>query len=287
MASSTPAKRKRSPRKQKQPDLTFAVEVVTPEQALAWLNDHNTLNRKIREATVEAYARDMLEGRWEMTAEPLKFDRDGNLLDGQHRLHATARSGVSVTFPVARNVTAEAQRVMDTGTKRQTHDQLRLAGYSNTAMISAAGRLGWRADHGLLAPTHNKVKVTNSEVLNWVDSHSDIAEFAAMATRVRNTFDGGSIGAFLYTIWRTHHIARSAADDFWEGVITGADLAAGDPRLALRAKLTKRPTAKDTESTRRAAWAVQFVAEAWNAYRAGEDLSRIHPADATAEPEFR
>ena len=62
---------------------------VTPDMAKRWLSK-NTGNRPVKKAKVAQYARDMTEGRWEITGEAVKFAQSGRLIDGQNRLHAVA-----------------------------------------------------------------------------------------------------------------------------------------------------------------------------------------------------
>lgn len=60
---------------------------VTPRIAEAWLKK-NTKNRSIRKHLLERYASDMRSGLWKLTGEPIIFNCDGTLIDGQHRLQS-------------------------------------------------------------------------------------------------------------------------------------------------------------------------------------------------------
>ena len=58
-------------------------------------------NRKIDPATVFFYARQMADGEWMPTGQPILFDRDGKLNDAQHRLWGIVVSGATIeTFVV-------------------------------------------------------------------------------------------------------------------------------------------------------------------------------------------
>ena len=53
--------------------VTSSVTLVTPDTAERWLSkNHN--NRNVKRAVVNAYARDMAAGRWQITGEAIKFD---------------------------------------------------------------------------------------------------------------------------------------------------------------------------------------------------------------------
>jgi hypothetical protein len=69
-----------------------AIETITPKQAQVILA-HNDRNRSLASSRVTVYSGAMLAGEWRMNGETIKFNGDGTLLDGQHRLAAVVRSG--------------------------------------------------------------------------------------------------------------------------------------------------------------------------------------------------
>lgn len=83
---------------------TVTVEV-TPAKAAEWL-EKNTFNRSISAATVNKYASDMMSGAWTLNHQGIAFGDDDVLVDGQHRLMAIVKSGMTikmlVTFGAAR-----------------------------------------------------------------------------------------------------------------------------------------------------------------------------------------
>lgn len=92
--------------------------MVTPAMAKKWL-DVSRENRKISDAYVEAYARDMIAGAWVPWVSMIILGTDGAVLDGQHRLAAIAKSGISCGFVVmfndgmgksAKNIPIDGQR---------------------------------------------------------------------------------------------------------------------------------------------------------------------------------
>ena len=96
-------------------DLT--VELVTPAQARQWLADMRT-NRAIKPRLVNRYARQMMRGNWHDNGETLKFDTNGRLCDGQHRLTAQVQANVDLYYCIARNVTEKGILDIDTGGNR-------------------------------------------------------------------------------------------------------------------------------------------------------------------------
>lgn len=82
-------------------DPVFTIETVTPMKAARWLK-RNIANRRVSPKVVRNYAGDMSRGEWLLNGEAIKFDRDGNLLDGQHRLGAIVHNGKSVRLATGR-----------------------------------------------------------------------------------------------------------------------------------------------------------------------------------------
>lgn len=99
--------------------VTTEIMRVTPALARAWL-EHNEGNRQINRTHVADLARDMTDGRFRLTHQPIAFDAAGNLIDGQHRLTAIAQSGCTVELMVARytDITTAKALPVDIGKKR-------------------------------------------------------------------------------------------------------------------------------------------------------------------------
>jgi hypothetical protein len=100
---------------------------VSPALARQWLMQ-NTNNRHMREDIAHRYAKDMAEGRWQVSHQGLAFYEDGTLADGQHRLFAVTVYNKPVTFLVTRNVPRLAAQMIDQHIPRQAHDAIKIAG---------------------------------------------------------------------------------------------------------------------------------------------------------------
>lgn len=95
--------------------------MVDPDTAMIWLR-RNRHNRKVSNGTVQRYADDMLAGNWPYTHQGIAFDRYGELLDGQHRLHAIIASGCTIPMQVSVNMPPEVKRAIDQGKSRTCAD---------------------------------------------------------------------------------------------------------------------------------------------------------------------
>ena len=209
---------------------------ITPEVARDWLRFAD-VQRTLRKTRVARYAEDMRAGRWGEDITPVVFDTNGNLANGQHRLHAIAESGVAQTLWVLRGVSPAAIRQMDTGAPRNVGDQLKFAGIANYANVGAIARSVLRYDiYPDLVWTGN-ADVTNAQIVEEVSHFEGLyAEAAQAGEAVRRSLrraPTAPYGALSVLVERDS--SNSYLWDKWHtGVTTGANLAADDPRLALR-----------------------------------------------------
>ena len=108
---------------------------VSPEMAGKMLA-HNEGNRSISDNTVRAYAADMAAGRWDEYAfNPVIFDINGRLKDGQHRLAAVVKSGAVVGMWIA-DLPTDAGDMYDRGRTRTAKNVLELRGYEKELVNS-------------------------------------------------------------------------------------------------------------------------------------------------------
>lgn len=102
-------------------------ETITPQQASVMLGS-NTHNRNLKTSVVERYMRDMQAGKWMVNGESISISTEGVLLNGQHRLTACVRSGVTFRTMVVRNVSPEAFHTIDQNIPRNHADVLGISG---------------------------------------------------------------------------------------------------------------------------------------------------------------
>ena len=145
--------------------------LITPEQAEVYLAG-NTGNRPIKKTRVETYASDMLAGRWMTTPQGIMITPNGRLIDGQHRLAAVVKSGVTVemyVFEVDENV----QAYIDNGGLRTPGDVMQIGGVHNANLCASMSR-------SLII-----YEKTGISVLNGVTSTRDIQPMNSFTTAAR------------------------------------------------------------------------------------------------------
>lgn len=127
-------------------NITSRTETITPEKAREYLS-RNGRNRPIRKSQVNTLSQEMAAGRWMPNGEPIIFDEKDNLVDGQHRLSACAKSGASFTTLVVRGVSESAIDTINTGRSRSGADVLGLNGVTNSGLTAAHVR--WLVTYAL------------------------------------------------------------------------------------------------------------------------------------------
>lgn len=253
------------------PEPYAEVLTVTPELADEFLRCH-VKNRPIKDRVVAAYARDMMAGRWRMTAEAIKLNTRGELDDGRHRCLAVKLSGVPVRMMVVWNVPPEAQEVMDSGIKRSANDQLAMRGVKNASVLTAAARLALsEPGAGFVTADERITTPTNSEITAWIDNHPQIHRCAEIGkSYYKQIYLQPSVAALAWM--RLSAIDLDACSVFFHSVANMTTDGPGDPRLALARRLQYLSQERTRQN---GAMLIGLVYRAWNAWRRGKTLSKM------------
>lgn len=244
---------------------------VTPEAAEEWLT-RNAKNRTVRPKKVAQYVADMLAGRWMFTGDPIQFDTDRRLINGQHRLQAVIEAGVPQEFLVITDLPAEAQLYMDQGSKRTPGDQMRLSfpDLRDSNHVAAVASTLIKLEQGDFLSRDRLVSAP--DVVEW--SRPRLASLAVATQRMRRVRHAVRVSPALCgaVAWLSARNYPNQADRFWDTLTTGEDLAAGDPILALRNKLLHRVS---TGARWTAGEELYYMIRAWNAHIGDERLTRL------------
>lgn len=248
---------------------------VSPETAASWLT-RNTSNRPLSKSAVHQLATQIQRGEWQLTHQGIAFDEDGVLIDGQHRLAAVVKAEVPVLMTVTHGVPRTAFTVMDTGRKRTGRDTLALAGESNATHLAAALRgLHLYLNAPDSAWSGGSSVTSNDQLLAMLDQHPTIrdalAHGIALNRACRITVTAGTIGWYLTTR------ARPDIDQSpWrEGVVTGALLESGDPRLTLRNTMLSLASGKAHRRRDDSREHLLYYLKSWNAWVEGRSMKLL------------
>jgi len=149
--------------------------IVNPELAKKWLATQ-VLNRNVQKVAMLGYRADMVKGLWRFAGDPIRFDWDGHLIDGQNRLEALAGITIpnfAMPFVVQTGLEPEAQTTMDQGARRTAGQQLGLRNIPSGSIVAAGVRLMWRWESGKLFDRSitEATATTNAQVVEWVETH--------------------------------------------------------------------------------------------------------------------
>lgn len=250
---------------------TIAVE---PEQAKKWL-ERNVANRTVRPSRVREYASAMTEGRWLYTADPIRFDEDGKLIDGQHRLMAVVRSGETVHMHVVRGLARNAQDAVDTGAIRTASDALKVRGFKHGAQLAATVPIvNWLLKGGGFAATYSR-----DEIVYWMGIHAGLDDIVELAHKDRN-----QLPCQLAAYAAAYYAARQRAADpvatdqfFVEQLVNTIGLTTSSPALATRRYLLGLREDKRPNNKAARAGTVLALLEGYRQFRLGRSLYTMRP----------
>ncbi len=146
-------------------DLEFKKVLITPRLAKDLL-EANVLNRRVNKPVEQRYLNDMISGKWiEGTGETIKISKTGRILDGQHRLRALIKSGLSFYFYVSSNIDDKVFSVLDTGKSRNATDCFKVACVKNENQIPSIIAMYNLLKDNRRAGTQIHKKATNADLL--------------------------------------------------------------------------------------------------------------------------
>ncbi len=242
----------------------LAIESISPQQAEAYLA-HNSRNRKIVAAHVDAIARDIRAGNWMMNAQPICFSRSGRLLNGQHRLSAVLQAGEAIEVPVMRGLPEEAYATYDIHAKKGPQLGAAFDHFGDRPLIAAAAVLLWK--HELKPAGTRNAKPTPAEVMRIVEQHPRLLE---MRTFGRKMIEFGRGSVLAYAAYCIERDDPELGRIFVERFESGADLPRGHLILELRKRLQilRRERTSQEEQLRE-------LLQAWARFKEKPDLERL------------
>jgi hypothetical protein len=116
----------------------------------------------------------MANERWKKTHQnAMAFYTDGNIADGQHRLHAIVQSGIPMDVMVFWGLENEDAYGIDAHKMRNTHDQIKIAGGQEwiTKDIIATARM-------MISNSSYNIKPSPQEVVDFCEKHQRALRFS-------------------------------------------------------------------------------------------------------------
>lgn len=248
----------------KQGPISSVRVAVTPDFARFILDEFNTGNRPISANKVSRYAKDMVEGRWLFTGEPIIFADNGVLNDGQHRLAACVASGVTLAADFKFGVPRAAFAVTDIGMRRTAGDIFAINGVKDSTSVAAIVLWLWKHANECLTGVNHMRAPSPQELFEFYQGLPRLHD----SVRPGERFSGSKLAtpsvmsAMHYLCAQKH---RVMADEFFDAVASGIGFSsARDPRARLREKLIQEATGGRRLHP---LYAAVYTIQAWNAVR--------------------
>jgi hypothetical protein len=258
---------------------------ISPAMAEEWLKATPENQRPLNEKFVTKLARAMLEGRWiDCAGPPIIFDRLGNLVDGQHRLHAVVRARKAVTSFVNVGVPSQAIHVIDKDNMKRTVGQsLKMIGEMHYNVLAGALKWLWVFERGDMSKA-NSVAPDTQEIVALLAEHPDIRASVLVGRKSKQVFPS-TLAAFTHYVFQ--RIDADDAAQFFELLTSGAGLSKHDCTAgiwAFRERLLTVRTKRGLYMTGSEKIALCF--KAWNAYRQNRIVRtlKMMPSEACPEP---
>jgi hypothetical protein len=253
----------------KTPKIETSTTTLTPRLAAEWLATTGQ-QRAVVPHVVKKYAAQMKQGLWRFNCEPIIFDTDGKMIDGQHRCLAVINSGMPIDCLVVKGAPPEAFQSLNQGCVRNGATVLSILGVSNYKTITAILNVIHRINTGTQS-TRSAVPNTLIEKL-WQEypDAATAAQYIAGNKFLRCHFPCGWVGAIWVFGSRQHGL--EVARKFFEQLILGTNLPPTSPIWVLREKAIAWTSAKAMLSEQDKAG---MMIKAWNAYVTGRPLKLL------------
>ena len=253
--------------------LAVKVTEITPELAAVWLGQ-NTGNRNAKPTAIDKYGRDMQAGAWLLTGEPIIFDSDGTLRNGQNRLRACVHANVPFTSLVVWGIDPDAFAEIDRNIPRTVADVLKIAGEPDAARKCAVLSYIWRE------AKFNTLRAGGKRVMTVHDAQDMLAHYPEVTNALdwykplgKAFIKPTALGPYLF--WRLSRINPIKAEEFFTQVASGENLKTGDAIHSLRTVLTEGAVNKARRSEYDQDYVRYLVITAWRFWNANKQITPV------------
>jgi len=248
--------------------------LVTPEMAGEWISIRLYKGqRALKNSWFHELVRKIKNGEWVMNGDTIKFDIDGNLIDGQHRCFAIHESGISVPALVATGLSTEAYIEIDNNKlSRTSADYLRSQGESDPLLLSPALNLLKKILKREIS-TQKTHCASTRELMSILSDHPNIrlSTHIAKDRRIRKIFRN-SVSIVCHYMFNTQDSEMCCK--FFNILADGQCDNPYSPALMLRNALLNARMKRN--SIVKVEWELSIAAKAWHAFVAGKDVKILY-----------
>lgn len=267
------------------------VVTVTPEVASEWLGRPLAQQRTISRNDVAKYERAMREGRWrEPSLDPIAFTEEGLLLNGQHRLAALIKAGMSIEMLIVHDVPGDLFPTIDTGRRRQASQFVRLP--NATALASTTRLVLWYHKRRMADPRHpmspvgpSAVGFDTDEILAFIEGEwGETLQASVHEARMAARYSGvpTSVMGAVLVIARMEGADPLLLEEWIQGLTEGIGLTEDDPRRRLRQRLLDTSSSAHIRRSVVAVW--MLTVRAFNAWMQGRPVKTLKYEAGDAPP---
>lgn len=216
--------------------LVTTIESIDVYTAKEYLSTMGT-NRPINDRRVNDYVKRMEVGDWQL-GQPITFDEDDNLIDGQHRLEAVVKYGKPIKFCVLRGLPSESKTVFDMGQPRTVSQIAAISGcekkqLSNRFAILRAAFYGatLKAKNAKVEKERNarnlvgdiKGIISPQALMRLEEKYSDALDFAVSVKGNKTDYHCIESNALIKSVFfrAYHHVNHDRLEEFMVCYYTG------------------------------------------------------------------
>ena len=279
-------------------NIVSAIEKITPTIAESYLATNAGNQRNVTNSHMWHLRQQMENGQWMMTGEPIVFDNEGRLIDGQHRLRAMIMAKVTLEFLVVRGVSPNSFVAMNRGKTRSNGNifAIHQVPNYNAAASAVGGVLNYRRARAVEIKDKGKVigyggslnsyvRASTTDLIQEYDAHPvEYGQAIAIAISCRKLAPQSTVAtvAAISLIDAKHGIDEVLC--FWDGFRTGANLESDDPILYLKTKMIENANSKRGKMT--GVMTIHLMIETWNRYVKGKSCKFIRLSMDSGCPEL-
>jgi hypothetical protein len=253
--------------------------VITPYKAQQMLKNNTDNPRILRNLHVDSLSKTMLLGFWkEEHNDDICITKSGKVANGQHRLHAIVKSGVTLNMSVKYDMSEDCGLHMDKGLLRSSADTARQMGILNATWIISGIKYYLALKKGIHASSASisSMGIVEDEIFQeyycresfWIDAQKkSVSYYNSLNRYLPPSFIMGYMVVFS-------EIDASSSILFFDKLCNQTGYTDKDPIKLLRQFLEKDNAEKHKNKFTTLYKSALFI-KAWNAFRGGKQLSII------------
>jgi hypothetical protein len=245
--------------------MNVELKTITPALAKKLL-ENNIGNRALTAWHVDELVKEIKAGRWKVNGDMIRIGISGRILDGQHRLTAIIKSGMTIQTWVMEGLADDIFDTIDVGKKRSGGDTLGCLGEKNAYRLTSALIL---VDKYITGRVEKSLTYSNGEMEELLAKYPEVRDSIQTNVKGKKLILPSVMDACHYLFSRKD---PAAANLFMERVLRGSGLEEGEPEYVLREKLVSNSLAKAKLSK---AHVFALCIKAWNHSRSGKKIQHL------------